>query len=118
MTRFQLVVLDAEHLILTTEEKMRREDVLGAQRAFELWRENGGALIIGDCLTRDRHAVSIDLDLDGTDVTRADITSRAQGPDIQGTQGIAQDADTRPRGLIQAPDSESQPKSSFWKRSP
>jgi hypothetical protein len=92
-TRFQLVVLDEDHIILTTEMQMSRENVHAAQEAFRLWKESGGVLIIGDCLTRDRQKVFIELDLE--------MASRGQSAaDIMSSQGT----DTpRPRGLIVGP---------------
>jgi len=99
-TRFQLVILDEDHIILTTEERMSRENVRGAQEAFKQWRDNGGVLIIGDCLTIDRKPVFIELDLEAATRGHADISVSSQGTQGMSSQGI----DTpRPRGLIVGP---------------
>jgi hypothetical protein len=78
VTRFQLVILDSTHMILTTKELLKQEQVIAARTAFEWWKDNGGAIIIGDCDIVNREVINIDLDLGVADV-RADITSRALG---------------------------------------
>jgi len=103
-TRFQLVILDEDHIILTTHEQMSQESVRRAQEAFGQWRDSGGALIIGDCLTYDRKPVFIELDLEAASRGQsADISGAGHpAPGTQGTsQGTSQDTDTRrPRGLL------------------
>lgn len=66
MTRFQLTVIDEDHMILASTIQMSRLEYEGVLEAFDKWKERGGALIISDCLIVDRHAITVDLDIETT----------------------------------------------------
>lgn len=65
--RFTLTVIDEDHMILATEERMRPDEFERTRDAFDRWKDQGGALIVAECLMVDRHAVTVDLDLEVPD---------------------------------------------------
>lgn len=67
--KFVLSVIDEDHLILTTPDGIRDPAMLDAVRtAFDRWKEDGGLLILGDCVALDKHGYDLTLDVESRQV--------------------------------------------------
>lgn len=64
MTQFVLVIVDAEHMILATEDALTASEVRTVRKAFDTWKEDGGIAVISSCVVRDQQAGRLDIELD------------------------------------------------------